>query len=129
MVLTRLFGNSGLSALTSSSRRNICSLGSRRKARIGLVEPARAPDLAPQRERLLDSILTTNHASVRQPYATAPANLPISSLTIWAASIMAKWPAFGTTFAWDFGTLAAIASIHGVVMPGCSDTRLSSLLM
>src|SRR5215831_7800340 len=88
-----------------------------------------APDLAPQRERLLDSILTTNSASARQPYATAPANLPISSLTVWAASIMAKWPAFGTTFAWDFGTLAAIVSIHGVVMPGCSDTRFSSLLM
>ncbi len=64
-----------------------------------------------------------------QPFATAAANLPISSLTIGAASISVKWPAFGTTFAYDFGTLAAMASIQGVVTPGCNGTRLSSLLM
>jgi hypothetical protein len=53
----------------------------------------------------------------------------ISSVTACAASIMGKGPGPDMTFACAFGTKLVTASIHGVVMPSCRGTRLSSVLM
>jgi hypothetical protein len=56
------------------------------------------------------------------------ANCAMASLTCGAASSIAKCPDPWTTFASDFGTDFATASIHGVVIPGCIGIRLSSEL-